>query len=158
MSVRHHAKRAEARERVARDCFTGRGNPQEVTVGDALADLLDDLRAAVRSRIGPPADDLRDATDLIIDRVCFFWPVRWMSILARQNVTDDVAGSALDAIAVIRSKVVEDLEARWGVTPANRAAIDAILEPAVIELANIWFSGPDERMLFRRCCWRVRCG
>lgn len=142
--------------RVARDCFTGQADEREVTAGDALADLLDDLRAAVRSKVGPVADELRGAADTIIDRVCFFWPARTMSALARQKVNEEVAGSALDAIAVIRSKVREDLEARWGITPANRAALDAILDPAVIELANIWFSGAEERILFRRCCWFVR--
>lgn len=125
-------------------------------MGDALGDLLDDLRAAVRSRLGPPADELQDAADLIIDRVCYWWPCRWMTILARQKVDADVGASALDAIAVIRSKVREDLEARWGITPGNRAALDAILDPAVVELANIWFSGAEERILFRRCCWAVR--
>lgn len=125
-------------------------------MGDALMDLLDDLRAAVRSRVGRPADDLAGTTDILVDRVAFFWPVRWMSILARQKVSEDVAGAALDAIAVIRSKVLEDCEARWGVTPTNREALDRLLEPVVLEMANIWFSGPDERMLFRRCCWMVR--
>lgn len=125
-------------------------------MGDALADLLDDLRTAVRAKIGAPALELPHTTDVIVDRICYFWPCRWMSILARQRATDDVAGSALDAIAVIRSKVREDMEAKWGITPAHKAALDAILDPAVIELANIWFSGAKERILFRRCCWRVR--
>ena len=125
-------------------------------MGDALADLVDDLRAAVRSRVGPPADELRHTADVIVDCCCWYWPVRWMSRLAQQRPDEEIAGAALDAIAVIRSKVREDLEARFGVTPSQAAALDRLLEPIVIELANIWFSGPEERMLFRRVAWVVR--
>jgi len=127
-----------------------------VTVGDALAELLDDLRLAVRQKIGWPAERLPAACDTIVDSICYFWPMRWMSILARQTADDKTAGSALDAIAVIRAKVLEHLEAQWGATAANNAAIHAILSPAVVEMANIWFAGSEERILFRRCCHRAR--
>jgi hypothetical protein len=138
--------------RVVHARLTVRACGQEVTVGDALGIGLVDLRVEMRHRIGTVATSMPDACDEIVDTVLRWWPERTMADVARHG--DHY--KALDAIPVIGAKVREDLEARWGTDTNTLQAIDALVMTVVVEMANIWFSGRENRIELRRCMTIVR--
>jgi hypothetical protein len=138
--------------RVVHDQLTVGACGQEVTVGDALGIGLVDLRVEMRHRIGRVAMSMPDACDEVVDTVLRWWPERTMADIARHG--DHY--KALDAIPVIGAKVREDLEARWGTDTNTLQAIDALVMTVVVEVANIWFSGRENRIELRRCVTIVR--
>jgi hypothetical protein len=142
--------------RGARDCFTGQANRREVTVGAAPVTSVEELRAEIRSRIGPQAVELEHCCDVFVSQVCRYWPERHMADLARQMTHAGSGAGALDALAVVTAKCREDLEARWRLTGNNSAALDLLLQAIVIEFANLWFSTPEMRIALRAVIFRVR--
>jgi hypothetical protein len=142
--------------RGARDCFTGQANRREVTVGAAPVTSIEDLRAEIRSRIGPQAVELSHCCDVFVSQVCRYWPERHMATLARQMTNAGSGAGALDALAVVTAKCREDLEARWKLTGNNSAALDLLLQAVVIEMANLWFSSAEMRIALRTIIFQVR--
>lgn len=64
----------------------------------------------------------------------------------------DTSGmQVLDAITVIWAKVREDLEFRWGMDKNTQAALDMLVQPVVVELANVWFASAENRIAMRGC-------
>ena len=142
--------------RDARDKFTGQANRREVTVGAAPVTSVDDLRAEIRTRIGPQAVELSHCCDVFVVQVCRYWPERHMADLARQMTHAGSGAGALDALAVVTAKCREDLEARWKLTGNNSAALDILLQAVVIEFANLWFSTPEMRIALRAVIFQAR--
>ena len=80
-----------------------------------------------------------------------------MTRIARRP-DDPASGLAtLDALAVINAKTREDLEHRYGDKGNVAVAIDKLHRAVVLEIAEIWFSGPENRVAVRSACreaWR----
>jgi len=119
-------------------------------VGDALDTLtLEGLRANVRETIGTPGDVLAHTCDVIVEEICRQWPERTMADYARKLDTESTGAKVFDAIAVITARVREQIEARWGCRPSHKAALDLVLRACVIEVANLWFASPENRIAIR---------
>lgn len=140
--------------RVARARFIVQACGREVTVGDAPAATLAEIRQRVRDSIGKPAVDLGPACDELTDRTLYFWPERQMADYARKKESSGPA--TLDAVAVISAKVREDAEARWGLSANVTNALDLLAMAVACEVANIWFSSVEERIGLRRAIAVVR--
>ncbi len=125
-------------------------------MGAAPVTSIEDLRAEIRSRIGPQALELAHCCDVFVSQVCRYWPERHMANLARQMTSAGSGAGALDALAVVTAKCREDLEARWKLTGNNSAALDLLLQAVVIEMANLWFSSPEMRIALRAVIFQVR--
>jgi len=125
-------------------------------VGAAPVTSVEELRAEIRTRIGPQAVELEHCCDVFVSQVCRYWPERHMADLARQMKHAGSGAGALDALAVVTAKCREDLEARWKLTGNNSAALDLLLQAIVIEFANLWFSSPEMRIALRAVIFRVR--
>ena len=121
-------------------------------MGDALGMLLNDLHRMINRRLHTKTV-MAEATAEVVDTVLLWWPDRTM---ARYAARGEDGPLVLDAISVIGAKVREDLEHRWGTDANTLAAIDALLMPVVVELANIWFASVEHRIDMRRCMWEVR--
>lgn len=123
-------------------------------MGDALGMLRLDLHRTVVRRLGVKTGGMAEATAEVVDTALRWWPERTM---ARYAAKGDAEGpKVLQAIDVIWAKVREDLEFRWGTSANTMAALDLLVQPVVVELANIWFSSIEERIDFRRCIWEAR--
>lgn len=118
-------------------------------MGDAPGMRLADLHVEIRRRLGHKAKGMASGVDEVVNTTLRFWPERAMAECAVKHKTH--GAQALDAISVIWAKVREDLEARWGMDANTAAAIDALVQPVVIELANVWFSSAESRIAFRAC-------
>jgi hypothetical protein len=141
--------------RVARFDCTGQACGREVTVGDAPAtNTLLDLRGEIRRRLGSQAAGISEACDELVDAVCYWWPQRYMALIARRRA--DVSEEALMAFAVIEAKIREDIEARFGVSPNTLRALDLLLPAIVLEMAALWFNDVEARMSLRRAMWLAR--
>ena len=126
-------------------------------MGDALDTLTHEgLRYAIRSTICPPGDVLEHTCDVIVDEICRQWPERTMANYARSLASEATGMKVLDAIAVITARVREQIEARWRCRASEQAALDLMLRAAVIEFANLWFSGPEPRIAMRVVIGAVR--
>lgn len=123
-------------------------------MGDALGMLREDLHRTVNRRLGVKAKGMAEATAEVVDTALRFWPERTMAKYAAKGEAE--GPRVLQAIPVIWAKVREDLEARWGTSQNTMAALDLLVQPVVIELANIWFASVEERIDFRRCIWEAR--
>jgi hypothetical protein len=121
-------------------------------VGDALGMLLNDLHSLINRRLHI-ASVMHDATAEVVDTVLLWWPERTMARYASKPCDDHLV---LGAVRVIAAKVREDLEMRWGTAANTLAAIDHLLMPVVVEVANIWFGSTEQRIDLRRCMWEVR--
>lgn len=126
-------------------------------VADHADARLTQLREAVRERIGEPARQLTHTCDVLVDEACKWWPEREFIRIASAVENDSSQGKdAIHALGVLAAKVREMLEARWGQQPTFTAAIDLLVEPVVVHLANIWFSSPEARIAMRQCILRIR--
>jgi hypothetical protein len=126
-------------------------------VGDAVAaPRIRELADAVRTRLHePPA--WTDAIVAVVESVCRAWPIEQMTRLARRPEAPASGNDTLDALAVITAKTREDLEHRYGATGNVAIAIDKLHKTVVLEIAEIWFGGPDSRVAIRSACreaWR----
>lgn len=123
-------------------------------MGDAVAARLNELRDVVCTHLGePPA--WADAIGAVVEVTCRYWPVEHMTKIARRQTNGT---EALDALAVIAAKVREDLEHRYGMGNNVAVALNRLCQPVVVEVANIWFASPENRVAVRSCCreaWRI---
>lgn len=118
-------------------------------MGDAPGMRLAEFFVLIRQRLGTNAAGLEGGVDEVVFVTLRFWPERAMGSLANKAKERDK--DVLDAVAVICAKVREYLEARWGTDTNTAAALDKLIQPVVVEMANIWFSSALARSLFRRC-------
>ena len=114
-------------------------------MGAAGETRLEQLRAAVRDRIGQPAHTLSHSCDVMVDEVCRFWPLKEFQRLADDQHGPATGGDVIRAMRVVVAKARENLEARWGLAKPTQNAIDLLMEAIVIELANIWFRSAESR-------------
>lgn len=121
-------------------------------MGDALGMLLQDLHLIIHRRLHTTAA-MRSATVEVVDTVLRWWPDRTM---ARYAARGEEGPLILDAISVIAAKAREDLEHRWGTDTNTLEAIDRLVMPVVVELANVWFASVEHRIDMRRCVWEAR--
>ena len=125
-------------------------------MGDALDLLVEDLRLAVRSHIGQPAEALPQTCDDITTAVCVAWPVAWATDLARRSADQATGNELIDGLAVVRAKVREVLEAQHDTHRNDSAAIDLLLSPVLTAVAWFWFDSRQTRARVRRAIWHVR--
>lgn len=118
-------------------------------MGDAPGMRLADLQDEIRTRLGPKCKGMAGGADEVVNTALRFWPERAMAEYAAKSKSKGT--EVLDAIVVIWAKVREDLEARWGMDKNTAAALDVLVQPVVVELANIWFSSPESRIAMRAC-------
>lgn len=118
-------------------------------MGDAPGMRLVELQQEIRRRLGPEAQSLGPGVDEVVATTLRFWPEKAMSQYARRGLAN--GPGVLDAMPVIWCKVREDLEARWGTDATTKAALDVLVHPAVVAIANFWFSSPHARVAMR-CC------
>ena len=118
-------------------------------MGDAPGMRLADLQADIRERLGPKCTGMTGGVDEVVCTALRFWPERAMADYAAKQKTSGM--QVLDAISVIWAKVREDLEARWGMDANTQAALDKLVQPVVVELANVWFASPENRIAMRGC-------
>ena len=118
-------------------------------MGDAPSMRLVELQQEIRRRLGADAQALAAGVDEVVATTLRFWPERVMSTYARRGLAN--GPGVLDAISVIWAKVQEDLEARWGTDATTRAALDTLVHPTVVAVANWWFSSPHARVAMRAC-------
>jgi len=124
---------------------------------DAIDVHCDQLRAAVRERIGEHADTFRHSVDVMVDEAMRYWPEKEFARIARTVEENRSSGAeAIGVMAVVVAKCRENLEARWGAEPAHVHAIGLLMEPVVIQLANIWFSTNEARIAMREVIARLR--
>jgi hypothetical protein len=128
----------------------------EVTVGDALDLLADDLRAAVRRHVGRPAETLAAICDEVTDEVCRQWPLRWANSLARRTSEPTSGQELVDGLAVIRARVRETIEARLGCGDNDQRTLDLLLPSVTAAVAWFWFDSRETRARVRRAVWHVR--
>lgn len=121
-------------------------------MGDALGMLLDDLYRIINRRLHT-APGMADATAEVVTTVLRWWPDKTM---ARYAARGEEGPLVLDAISVIAAKAREDLEHRWGTDANTLEAIDRLVMPVVVELANVWFGSVEQRIDMRRCMWEAR--
>jgi hypothetical protein len=112
------------------------------------------IRDIVRDQIGEPATAVQAAADELVDTTLRWWPERHMAALARRQA--DAGPEALDAIAVISSKVREDVEHRWKMSANTVSALDLLCLAVVTEIANLWFSSPEARIDMRAIMFTIR--
>lgn len=144
-------------EGVARVRFNCQALLAGVAVGDALDTLtLRELCDAVRTQIGPRAEQLEHTCDVIVTEICRVWPERTMADIASRMTTPKAADEVLDAISVTTAKTRENIEARWGCKPSHKAALDLVLRACVAEFGNLWFSSPEARIAMRAVIALVR--
>lgn len=118
-------------------------------MGDAPGMRLVDLQHEIRTRLGTKVKGMTTGIDEVVNTTLRFWPERAMADYAAKAKTRGIP--VLDAISVIWAKVREDLEARWGTDTNTAAALDVLVQPVVLELANVWFSSPEARISMRAC-------
>ena len=145
--------------RAARDCSTIQPAGSEVTAGGASGASearIEALQRLIRERLGEPAEQLSHSCDVFVSEVLRYWPDREMCRIAIDPDVNAAAGAALRAIPVITAKCRENLESRWGMGRPTAVALDLLLEPVVVQVANIWFRGTEERILIMECVGRLR--
>jgi hypothetical protein len=124
---------------------------------DAIDVHCEQLRDAVRERIGEHAKTFTHSVDVMVDEVMRYWPEKEFARIARTIEEEKSSGvEAIAAIAVVCAKCRENLEARWGAQPSHVQAIGLLMEPVVIQLANIWFSNHEARIAMREVIARLR--
>lgn len=124
-------------------------------MGDTEASRLTQLRDAVRERIGKHAERLTHTCDVIVDEACRFWPEKeFLRIAAEVEANRSDGRDAIAVISTLVAKCRENIEARWG--NQHTQGINLLLEPVVIQLANIWFSSPQARLAMRQVILRLR--
>ena len=124
---------------------------------DAIDVHCEQLRDAVRERIGEHAKTFPHSVDVMVDEVMRYWPEKEFVRIARTVEEDRSSGAeAIGAMAVVVAKCRENLEARWGAQPSHVQAIGLLMEPVVIQLANIWFSNHEARIAMREVIARLR--
>lgn len=124
---------------------------------DAVDVHCEQLRDAVRERIGEHAQTFTHSVDVMVDEVMRYWPEKEFARIARTVEEDRSTGvDAIAAIAVVCAKCRENLEARWGPQPSHIQTIGLLMEPVVIHLANIWFSNNEARVAMREVIARLR--
>ena len=124
---------------------------------DAVDVQCEQLRDAVRERIGEHAQTFTHSVDVMVDEAMRYWPEKEFARIARTIEEDRSTGvDAIAAIAVVCAKCRENLEARWGPQPSHIQAIGLLMEPVVIHLANIWFSNNEARIAMREVIARLR--
>lgn len=124
---------------------------------DAVDVQCEQLRDAVRERIGEHAQTFTHSVDVMVDEAMRYWPEKEFARIARTIEEDRSSGvDAIAAIAVVCAKCRENLEARWGPQPSHIQAIGLLMEPVVIHLANIWFSNNEARIAMREVIARLR--
>lgn len=121
-------------------------------MGDALGMLLDDLYRIINRRLHA-APGMAEATAEVVATVLRWWPDRTM---ARYAARGEEGPLILDAISVVAAKTREDLEHRWGTDANTLEAIDRLVMPVVVELANVWFGSVEQRIGMRRCMRAAR--
>lgn len=124
---------------------------------DAVDVQCEQLRDAVRDRIGEHAKTFTHSVDVMVDEAMRYWPEKEFARIARTIDEEKSKGvEAIAAIAVVCAKCRENLEARWGAQPSHVQAIGLLMEPVVIQLANIWFSNNEARVAMREVIARLR--
>lgn len=123
-------------------------------MGDALGMLLTDFHKVIRRRIGINSKAWHEAVAEVVNTALTWWPERTMATYAAK--ADSSGAKVLEAISVIWAKTREDLEARWGTDRNTMEALDQLVQPVVVELANVWFSSTENRIEMRRCIWEAR--
>ena len=120
-------------------------------MGDAsTTPTLDQLRAILRDRVGEKAQGMPDAANAIIDTILTWWPNAVMTSLAKRS--DDLAAhDSIDALDVLRAKVLEDLEYHWGTHKNVSLAIDLLAEDLAMSLLEYWWQGVQHRNAVRAC-------
>jgi len=85
---------------------------------DAIDVHCEQLRDAVRDRIGEHAKTFTHSVDVMVDEVMRYWPEKEFARIARTVEEDRSSGAeAIGAMAVVVAKCRENLEARWGAQP-----------------------------------------
>jgi len=124
---------------------------------DAVDVQCEQLRQAVRDRIGKPAETFSNTVDVMVDEACRFWPEKeFVRIALAVEANESHGMDVLDAIGVLVAKCRENLEARWGMKPSHCQAISLLMESVVVELANVWFSNAEARIAMREVIERLR--
>jgi len=124
---------------------------------DAVNVQCDQLRQAIRDRIGQAAETFPHTVDVMVDEACKFWPEQeFVRIAAAVEANQSHGMDVLDAIGVLVAKCRENLEARWGMQPSHCQAISLLMESVVVELANVWFSNAEARIAMREVIERLR--
>lgn len=126
-------------------------------MGDAVAaPRIRELADAVLARLNEPPAWI-DAVAAVVESACRAWPIEQMTRLARHPEEPASGIGTLDALAVINAKVREDLEHRYGDKGNVAIAINKLHRLVVLEIAEIWFGGPENRVAIRSACreaWR----
>ena len=117
-------------------------------MGDVPGMRLVDLQRQIRTRMGC-TKQLASGSDEVVRTALRCWPERTMAAFAAKRHARDP--SVINAVHVIWAKVREDLEARWGVDATTTAALDLLVQPIVLELANVWFASSESRIAMRGC-------
>jgi hypothetical protein len=142
--------------RIPRVRKTGQPLTQEVSVGDAAATLIGQLQEEVRARIGAPAEGLSHTCDVMVQECLRWFPIAQMTVLARQPQPPKAAADTVAAVSVVAARCREQLETRWGASPATVRAIDLLMRAVVVEICNLWFSSADARHAICQCVAAVR--
>lgn len=123
-----------------------------MTLGDAsdTPPTLEQLRAILRDNVGEKAHGMPDAANAIIDTILTWWPNAVMTQLAKRN--DELAAhDSIDAMDVLRAKVLEDLEFHWGTHKNVGLAIDLLSEDLAMSLLEYWWQSVSNRNAVRAC-------
>lgn len=118
-------------------------------MGDAPGLRLADLQREIRYRLAAKCKGMESGIDEVVNTALRFWPERAMADYASKAKTH--ALPVVDAMSVIWAKVREDLEARWGMDANTQAALNVLVQPVVVELANVWFQSAAMRVWVRSC-------
>ena len=120
-------------------------------MGDAsTTPTIEQLRALLRDRVGEKARGMPDAANAIIDTLLVWWPNATMTQLAKRS--DELAAhDSIDALDVLRAKVLEDLEYHWGTHANVGLAIDLLAEDLAMALLEFWWDSVRNRNAVRAC-------
>ena len=125
-------------------------------MGDASrTPTLKQLREILLADVGKAAKVMPDAAKSVVGSMLEWWPSTHMTILAKSK-TMDAGIAASDAIDVLKAKCREDLEFHWGTHANVGLALDALLEPVAMSLADYWFESVDNRNTVRACMKELR--
>jgi hypothetical protein len=115
-------------------------------VGDAATALLAELQRTIRDRLGQPARVIPNTADVMVQECARQWPMRAMLRLAKYPATKTAGRETIAAVNVCAAKCREELEYRWGYSPATDRAIGLLMRAVVVEFANLWFRDQDTRL------------
>ena len=115
-------------------------------MGDAATALLADLQRTIRDRLGEPARVIPNTADVMVQECARQWPMRAMLRLAKHPATKTAGRETIAAVNVCAAKCREELEYRWGYSPATDRAIGLLMRAVVVEFANLWFRDQDTRL------------